>query len=232
MNIRGFILLAALSSCFPPINVSADVLFRDDFESYPLGDFPSSGGWQLVYNGAGNSFQYVDDTHAVSDSKSLHLVGSSCWSGVAYHQIENITSKITLEGNIFINQIVTCGCDSDLAMFGLYNPNLGSWGTAFGYALFDCDGNVYSGSFSKPYTAQKWYHIKIEIDLEKRVFNSFIDGSALGTAVPLPASETPSGVYFYAGHGENSTVWFDDIQLYSIPKEISLIPEILLLLLE
>src|SRR3989339_2215654 len=95
--ISKFLVIASIVSLFVAITISnvineaaADPIFSDDFESYTVGTFPSSGGWELVYSGAGSSYQYVDNTHAVSGTKSLHLIGSYCWSANAYHDVNNI----------------------------------------------------------------------------------------------------------------------------------------------
>ena len=44
-------------------NVSAgDIIFEDNFDSYTVGTFPSSGGWILRYTGLGSAYQIVDNS--------------------------------------------------------------------------------------------------------------------------------------------------------------------------
>src|ERR1035438_4829224 len=52
----AFLLIGGIASVF--LQASAQNVC-DDFESYPIGAFPSAGGWQLVWNGAGNGYQVV-----------------------------------------------------------------------------------------------------------------------------------------------------------------------------
>src|SRR5438132_250758 len=77
-------------------NAAPAPIFTENFDSYPLGAFPSSGGWQLLYDGLGPSYQYVGNTQFVSPPQALHLVGSSCFSGTAYHPVA-LPSQLTLE---------------------------------------------------------------------------------------------------------------------------------------
>src|SRR5206468_2799683 len=87
-----------LSSTTTTTTTLASPIFAENFDSYPLGAFPSSGGWQLIYAGLGSSYQHVDNTQFVSPSQSLHLVGSSCWSGTAYHPVA-LPPQVILEGS-------------------------------------------------------------------------------------------------------------------------------------
>ena len=119
------------------------IFFQDDFESYTIGTFPNSGGWDLLADGAGLSYQYVDNTRAVSGYKSLHLVGSYCYAAAARHLLA-LPSQVILEGMFFIDQIVSCGCGPILASLHLHNLNVGPSGSGYGYVTFNCDGSIYA----------------------------------------------------------------------------------------
>ena len=203
----------------------ANARFFDDFESYETGSFPSSGGWQLIYGGSGTSSQYVDNTHAVSGSKSLHLSGSSCWSADAYHEAD-IPTRVKLEANVFVDHIVSCGCTPILGTVGLEDPTLDSWGREFGSVSFNCDGNIYAQQgidqsnkvLLMPYAEQKWYHIEIYFDLTTRKFVVYVDGVLRGSSLNVLAEGTPAGVKLQAAHGVNPVLWFDDVQVSDIAK--------------
>ena len=64
-----------------------EVIFADDFDSYATGSFPSSGGWNLKYNGRGNSYQIVDGSQSVSSPNSLKLEGQKGWAAAADHAL-------------------------------------------------------------------------------------------------------------------------------------------------
>ena len=51
-----------------------ELLFCDDFESYPTGSFPGNG-WGLVYEGAGADVQRVEAPPGGRTGKALHLSG-------------------------------------------------------------------------------------------------------------------------------------------------------------
>ena len=204
---------------------NAGELFFDDFESYALGTFPSSGGWQLRYNGAGSSSQYVDNAHSVSGFQSLHLVGSSCWAAEAYHP-DDIPAHVRLEAMVFVDQIVSCGCTPSLGGVSLVNPALGTWGTGFGEVMFKCDGNVYAVQahydrskdvLLTSYNAGTWYRVKLDVDLTARSFDVYIDGVLSGSGMKILDSGMPTGVSVVAGHGGNPTVWFDYVNVSVLP---------------
>jgi hypothetical protein len=198
----------------------AGIIFSDDFESYAQGVFPSSGGWQLKFNGEGSSYQYVDTAHSVSGTKALHLVGSYCWSADAYHDV-TLPSSVKLEANVFASQVVGCGCSPILGSINLNDPNLGTWGTAYGSVSFNCDGNIYaqqkndqsSKILLRPYVAQRWYHIESYINLETKTYDVYIDGILYGTALNILDAGTPTGAKVQAGHGSYPTFWFDDVKI-------------------
>jgi hypothetical protein len=201
-----------------------ETIFFDDFESYTLGSGPGSGGWQLIYNGAGTSSQYVDNIHSVSGSKSLHLVGSSCWAASAQHPV-NFPNRLSYKAKVLVDQIVNCGCTPYLAAIDLNNPNIGTWGSSFGKVSFNCDGKIYAGQSTydqgqdvllMPYDAGKWYEVKLNVDLTARVFDVYIDGVLLASGLQIMDSGMPTNIDLGAGHGGNPTVWFDDAKVSSL----------------
>jgi len=210
------------------VNAFANDLSSDDFESYTVGTFPSSGGWQLLYNGAGTPSQYVDNTHSTSGAKSLHLVGSSCWSAEAYLPI-SLSSRVKFETMVMIDQIVSCGCTPSVAYVTLFDPTLNTWGTGYGGVDFNCDGKVYAmrdhydrskDIFLMSYNAVKWYHVEVVADLTLKTFDVYIDGVLLKSGLEMLDAGSPKGIKVVAGHGSNPTAWFDDVKV-SIPTSCS-----------
>ncbi len=213
------VLFITITTFYGHCDAFAGTIFSDDFESYTLNTFPSSGGWQLIYNGAGTENQYVDNVHSLSGSQSLRLVGSSCWSAATYHAID-IPAHVTLEANVFLDDIVGCGCEPILASLGLYNPGLGGWGTHFGAVYFRCDGNIYAGKSNAdrdqdvllmPYAARTWYKVRLDVDLNARTYSVFIDGVLRGSNIQILDTGMPTGVVVSADHGANPVAWFDDV---------------------
>jgi hypothetical protein len=202
----------------------------DDFESYSLGTFPSSGGWQLEANGAGSSSQYIDNVHSVSGSKSLRLVGSPSIAAAAHHLVD-ISPHMRIEGKIFVDQIVSCGSQPTLASINLreLSSEVATRAT-FGNIRFNCDGQVYAvkdnlvNILTEPlmtYNAGTWYDVVIETDLTAKSFDVYINGVLLASSVPILNSGTPTGVFVAAAYGTNPnpTVWFDDIKVTSCSQQ-------------
>jgi hypothetical protein len=207
------ILLGLFFCCVFVVDVHSAVLFQDDFESYDLNTFPSPGGWTIIYNGAGDSYQHVDNATAVSGTKSFHSVGSDCWASTNFRAVD-IPDKVTFEVNVRIDQVVSCGCGPDLAHMGLYGPG-GSWGS-YWRAFFRCDGNIYAEGYAPPlqsYSAGTWYHVMLNYDLTLRVFDVYVDGILRASGLPMVDAGTPTGVVIGAHHGANPVAWFDDVKV-------------------
>ena len=202
------------------IGIPSAILFQDKFDSYALNTFPT--GWTLVYDGAGTGNQYVDNTHFVSPSQSLHLVGSSCWSSEAFHPVTfPVTSfKVSVTAKVFIDQIVSAGCDSALASFSVKNPNQGTWGTGYGEVYLGADGNLYAiqSAYNRnydvkimPYKAKTWYTIRSDVDFAHSSFDVYVNGTPIVTGLKIMDTGFPTGITVEADHGNNPTVWFDDV---------------------
>lgn len=213
------VLAVALPAVLTSSNAMADTtIWSDNFESYSLNAFPGSGGWQLITNGAGTAYQYVSDTHAVSGSRSMHLMGSNCWSATAYRPV-GIPAKVKVEASIYLDAI-SCGCDQILAVIGL-----GTLGTHLGAVYFNCDGYMYAGRLNSDrskdvrlmtYAASTWYKVKLIVDLNARTYDVYIDGVLRGSDIQIFDTETPTGVIVSAAHGTNPVAWFDDVSVSSI----------------
>jgi hypothetical protein len=196
----------------PVPKVLAEVLFSDDFESYPVGTFPGSGGWTLVYNGAGTSQQVIDNSKSVSGTKAFHLAGGSgCWAATASRNV-TISENVSFELFVFVEKMVNCGCSTYMAELGL--------GQDYGKVVFDCDGNIYSRAnggnvFLRSYAAGSWYRVKIVCDFSSQSFDVYIDGVKCGSDIKTGQSALPANVYISAEHGANPVAWFDDLRVFT-----------------
>ncbi len=130
-NLFGILFLSLLVLGLNGIRqASGETIYSDNFDSYQQQLFPFPGNWELIRNGAGNAEQYVDTLNCVSNTKSLHLAGSSCWSACAYHPVALLPPRVTLTANVRIGQNVACGCGPALAQLAMFNPAIGPpWGT-------------------------------------------------------------------------------------------------------
>ncbi|WP_295394419.1 right-handed parallel beta-helix repeat-containing protein [uncultured Thiodictyon sp.] len=212
-------------------NAVKTTLFSDSFDSYAAGAFPSSV-WTLRYNGSGSPNQYVDTAQFTSPGQSLRLQGSSCWSANAYHPVtlpSTPGTHITLSAKVYMDQIVSGGCSNDRAWVALEDPTVGTWGAHYAAVAFDGDGFVYALQKEADrtrdvklmaYQAGGWYLVETNIDLVARTFDVYIDGTLKAQGLQILDTGLPTGVEMCAGHGNNPTVWFDDISLDQIDSNV------------
>jgi len=191
--------------------------FTETFASYPTGAFPSSGGWQLVYDGAGSGSQVVVNAPQRS-GHALELVGSSCWDSLAFHPL-TLPNKFTYEADLLVSGDLSGGCNVYDVQFGCDNPSVGQWGTYYGVVTFQSDGNIHvdygtgANSILMPYQKNTWYHVACDYDLTNKTMGIRINGSATLAQDPITSSGTPTGIYVDAGHGNSPTLWIANLSV-------------------
>jgi len=222
----GSLLLAA---AFAVVQGSghAQSVFSDNFDSYKIDTFPSSGGWQLIYNGAASGSQYVDNAEYVSAPNSLRLEGSECWSANAYHPVTFPSSFATVQGWVYIESIPSGGCTTTTAYLAPENPSVGTWGTTYGGVFFDNDGKIHTNGtigatgdqILTSYSAGKWYRVRMDIDFSHNVMDVLVDGVKYGSRLAVGNPTSPTGIELTAGHGSspgNQVSRFDNIQVSAL----------------
>ena len=185
----------------------------DAFTNYPVGVFPSSGGWQLLYAGAGNNIVMVPP----GGGRALQLVGSGCWSANAFIQVP-LPNEFTLEADLLISGDLSGGCDPNDACFGLCNPALGEWGTWIGAVAFQNDGQLHAwGAIASatliPYEENTWIHVACDYDLTKWLMGVRINGGDTMAQLSILGSGAPTGICVAALHGGNPTLWTANVSL-------------------
>jgi hypothetical protein len=197
-------------------NVSeAETSWSEDFESYTSGDFPFSGGWYLFYDGGNQSQQYIDSSHSATGIHSLHLTGVSTFpAGVC--QRMGYLSEATLEASIFIDHIPSC---DSFAVASTVNLRDQKSGATFGGIRFGCDGNIYAVRNNLtadfvlliPYVTQKWYNMRLVLNMNTMSYDIYIDGSQQGENIEILNPGFPTSFCFFAGTTTN--VWVDDVEV-------------------
>lgn len=197
-------------------------VFEDDFESYEVGTFPSSGGWELRYPGAGYSYQKIVDHHFNSPEKSLQLLGwgiegGSHMSAVAAYPLEARGGMLTYEVCVAVDAI--CSFDySGVLGLGRTSPVGIKWGVDI---RFFSDGTIRTlcqtvggpKIWLQDYEPGVWYKIYVELDTVTDTFSVWIDdelkGSGFTSAVPSEEIDLFSVTSGYP----NTFVYFDDVKL-------------------
>ena len=188
--------------------ISASI-FKDNFDSYLTGTFPSSGGWQLIYSGYGYSYQIVDNTQSVSPPNSLKLEGGADLAANAYHPLNESPDVVSYEADVMVTQepessVMNYG-DAELA---LSNPNIG---TCYGQVTFDRAENRVIPPGNIHYNFGVWYHIKVTVDMKKRVYDVWIDNLLVASKINTSKNGNYTGFSLEAGN--NTQVWFDNIKV-------------------
>ena len=195
---------------------SSILIFEDDFESYPVNTFPT--GYTLTYNGAGNSYQKITDTQAVSGSQSFTLKGRDNWMATADKTISYTSNILTLEAYLMSETptgIVEGGQDNSNMKLTFANPNLGSWGRHYASLVLNNDGRILLASVSPyidlgAYTPFTWYHLKMVVNISGWSVKVYLDSTYMGESSILNDPSEITHVRIISAH-QGVTGYIDDI---------------------
>ncbi|MDZ7401005.1 MAG: T9SS type A sorting domain-containing protein [candidate division KSB1 bacterium] len=186
-------------------------VFADNFDSYTAGTFPSSGGWYLRYNGAGNSYQVVVNSHSHSGSQSMQMKGAPGWTA----QMEK---SVTVQRHVIYWQawVLPTGNDGGLGLINTNIPTTGNYGTVyfdFGkiYCQVGYDLNVEIDDF----TPNQWYKIKVRYDHITKCIDVWINDIQKITRLQATNiyGDYYNAFYLFSEHDGN-LYYFDDLELW------------------
>jgi len=218
----------------PPVKGAEQVFFEDNFENYDVGTFPSSGGWELWYNGAGTEQQVIVDSVSVSPTKSLKLLGLDFWAGFAAKRFTSSSPMIGFEVAVRVEE--TNGKPRDNARVAFTKRLSGSISCEYAPVTFQDDGTTCSGGqVLQSYVADTWYKIKLVMDRNSDTYSVWVDGELKGENMPVtntsggmtayPSSEIDA---FSVSQCYNSvTVYFDAVKVFSsfeVDPRLELVP--------
>ncbi|MCR4431500.1 MAG: S-layer homology domain-containing protein [Tepidanaerobacteraceae bacterium] len=193
-------------------------LFYEDFESYAENAYPTS--FALLYNGTGTANQKVITTSGYdgNSTKVFRLEGASSW---ASEQLVDLPSP--LPETLVIDAYVKPVSGSWPGRIGLYNPNVGSWGTRVSGVLFDSNGKitaVQNGNDSQllelgTYTMGSWYRITMEHHIAAKTYDVYINGVKVAENIPMSQTVTPTKLNLTAGNTETNEIYYDNVGLYA-----------------
>jgi len=181
------------------------VVFEDDFESYDVGTFPYSGGWELWTNGAGNAYQAVVDDVSMSPSKSLQLRGQPSWVATASKRYTTDSIRIGFE--VYVRAKESGGARVGFTKWvDLYYIDI----RVYSGVLFSSDGKILLDGYGElePWVAGEWYKVKQVIDRSDDTCSVWINDVLRASDVALDTNDVP-GEYHY-----NETEAFSLISSY------------------
>lgn len=198
------------------------IIFEDDFESYDVGTSPSSGGWNLWFNGAGDSYQTVVDSVADSPTKSLKLLKGH-WGAFAAWPFEPDPELIGFEVSIRVEDLVVE--DQDGIAYSSFAEKLDEGHCCFYSAvIFFGNGTIVGGrQFLQSYVADRWYKVRSVINRRSETVSIWIDDILLldnktvknsaGDAY-RPTSKIQAFTVGQYAHPVNA--YFDDVKVFSL----------------
>jgi hypothetical protein len=216
------ILFISMFVVFTPKAVASEnVIFQDDFESYAVGTFPSSGGWQIVWNGAGNQYQVITDAYSNSPTKSLQLEGSVGWSIVVKRDFSSSSNLIGYEGYL-MSTTDASGAYGNGNSISFFNQPIATWGRYYADIGF-WNGYIWAGVSSsgwiyklQPFAPMTWYKIRVILDRTSRIYNVWIDDVLVGQN--LVELEDPNEILsLQIGMGwQTQLSYFDDVKVFEV----------------
>lgn len=194
-------------------------LFSDNFESYAVGTFPSSGGWELIYDGAGSQYQTVTDTYSNSPTKSLQLLGTNGWSANVQKKFTSSSSLLGYEAYMLAQS--NTGPANHVGQIAFWNLQGAPWGKRFAVVQFGEDGNLYTAPIHLgpvyvnmgPYEANRWYYVKVVIDRTAGKYSVWIDDSLKAIDIAIPDTYEINALELESGHA-GVKVFFDDTRVF------------------
>lgn len=177
----GLVSAMILASILASISiVSAATIFEDNFEIYDVGTFPSSGGWQIASNGAGNQYQTIVNTTSVSEKKSFQVLGEYGRSAVIKRPFTTDSEIIGYEGYIRAESRNVGGNTTSIeGSIGFFNQSACGYYAVIGLGS---DGIIYAGdswnAFKyalQPYDPNTWYKVKVILNKTSNNYNVWIN---------------------------------------------------------
>ena len=215
-------LVLSVVVAMPPIGKASEsgtTLFSDDFESYSIGTFPSTGGWILVWNGQGTGHQVVSDAYSFSPTKSLQLWGRASWSSVAQRKFSTDVPVIGYECAIRIDSIGTGGPGREESV-AFFNRDVYIWGRGYAAVLFNHDdGEIKAedGTVLGDWQPGVWYRVKVVLDRRTNTYAAWIDGQLKGQGLSTISADTDNinALALMSDHA-GVKVYYDDARVFTV----------------
>jgi len=233
------LLLILVSSMSIPIanaqGMAETIIFSDDFESYEIGTFPSSGGWTLVWDGAGSRYQVVTSYHYHSPSKSFQLLGAYGWSSVAEKRFSTTARMIGFEAYMMAesypqNPVST---HASVGSVGFWNRDEATWGKYYVTVAFRADGylvvHFINGAGAEedielqPYTPGIWYKVRVVLDRSANRFSVWVNDELKASNVKI--TETNINGLEVSSAWAGVTCYFDDVKVFTA-EQMALSPSV------
>jgi len=238
--ILSSLLISVLSfTPIPEVKGAELTFFEDDFESYAVGTFPSSGGWKLWYNGMGNEYQVIVDSVSNSPKQSLQLLGDHSRNWAAYAVRPFVTDLPIIGFNASVKVSKIGDHNRVIAQVGFGQNLPPNRATTFAPIYFLENGTIAVSGFGVvlPYVAEKWYKVTAIMDRNSETYSVWVDNVLQGQNLTvrtnrgaMTAAESTWDIEGFAASQDfySVKVFFDDVTVFSVfdldPK-LELVPK-------
>jgi hypothetical protein len=195
--------------------ISAQLVLSDNFDSYSAGTFPSSGGWRMVWDGAGSSYQTVTAAISFSAPNSMQMEGQSGWAAAMDHVIVPGCNIIWFE----VRTLITAVENSEVS---LWNASEIAWGRRYCRIGFSDRGRFYIGYYDgnhhttdvSSYLPNQWYKLKVKYDAVNGTETVWIDDSLQAQDYPvLKDGQGYRQIELGTGWG-SPEIYYDDLRVW------------------
>lgn len=193
-----------------------DYYYHEGFESYPLDTYISSNDMSplhQVHNGTGNANQKVAANVTNSSEKMLSLSSASSW---ASDQVVALNRSTLAAGSsyVFEGDVYALGTSGWQLRFSF---TTGTYSASTEAGIYFKNGNIVSISNSERvllsgYTANQWYHVKIEVSPSVGTYAVYVNGALLDNTLTLPTGIDRLAIT--SGHGY--TAYYDNLEFYLV----------------
>lgn len=221
--IAPLLLIALLLPAFLQLaaaeNSADKLLFSDDFESYPLGSFPSQ--WTLVFNGLGDQYQQVITDPVDSSNKCFRVQGERNWAADAVRYFQSNRTLLGFEVSVLVTNVTgTVGDNVKVGFWDQVNWGQAKWndgvaftdnGTIVARDYVEAEG---TGTVLQSYVPNQWYHIRFILDRPNKLISVYVDGELKGESI----RGSERGYLFdgiaVSGRYTENPVCYDNVQIF------------------
>jgi hypothetical protein len=203
-------------------NVSAQIIYQENFDSMEVGTFPS--GWDQYYSGRGWNYSVVNSSQSFSQPNSFKMEGVEGGSQEVGIPLTNPPDQIWFEARVMTDNAPIEFTDHQAGLASIFfsrtSPRENFGGALFAYDPSNHTYSIRYGEDSIPYTPKTWYKIKVVTDLKTHTFSEWTDDVVFLINKPTGSQEPPDILLLNADNGGNYTrVWYDDIKIgFGLPE--------------
>ncbi|MFC1888990.1 choice-of-anchor X domain-containing protein [Thermodesulfobacteriota bacterium] len=195
----------------------ASLIFREDFESYPLNVPLETANWDVENSGQGTTYIRKPTP---DDSKTVVFVDPDIDSYSNLRKFFEVDVRTgQLEFDVRPSEYACAGIRFEGSLGSDYWDRLGPY-TLFcdlpdrdGMSIYGYDVSAHEFVSETSITPLIWYHVKMVFDLDAGVYDLWLDDNVIGTNIPLYLIETAESIRIgtFSDAESNANIYFDNI---------------------